>query len=92
MAMAMAIEIKRGQTHIKSKAMVSWATDEPLKLKEIAVQLPQAGEVLVRIVAIVFVTLTHSHYQMTTLKVTSLQFLVTKVCGIVEMIGEGVTS
>ena len=47
----MTIEIKPGQTHIKSKAMVAWAAGEPLKMEEVDVQLPKAGEVLVRIVA-----------------------------------------
>ncbi len=47
----MALEIKPGQTHIKSKAMVAWAAGEPLKMEEVDVQLPKAGEVLVRIVA-----------------------------------------
>lgn len=47
----MSLEIKPGQTHIKSKAMVAWAAGEPLKMEEVDVQLPKAGEVLVRIVA-----------------------------------------
>lgn len=47
----MTLEIKPGQTHIKSKAMVAWAAGEPLKMEEVDVQLPKAGEVLVRIVA-----------------------------------------
>ncbi|MCW8348592.1 S-(hydroxymethyl)glutathione dehydrogenase, partial [Vibrio sp. ZSDZ65] len=44
----MALEIKPGQTSIKSKAMVAWAAGEPLKMEEVDVQLPKAGEVLVR--------------------------------------------
>lgn len=36
---------------IKSKAAVAWAANEPLKIEEIDVMLPKAGEVLVKIVA-----------------------------------------
>lgn len=75
----MSLEIKPGQTHIKSKAMVAWAAGEPLKMEEVDVQLPKAGEVLVRIVATGV-----CHTDAFTLsgddqKVSSLQSLVTKV-------------
>ena len=36
---------------IKSKAAVAWGPGQPLKIEEVDVMLPKAGEVLVRIVA-----------------------------------------
>ena len=88
----MTIEIKPGQTHIKSKAMVAWAAGEPLKMEEVDVQLPKAGEVLVRIVATGV-----CHTDAFTLSGDDPEGIFPSILGhegggIVEMIGEGVTS
>ena len=39
----MSLEIKPGQTHIKSKAMVAWAAGEPLKMEEVDVSNTYKG-------------------------------------------------
>ncbi|MGB1321967.1 MAG: alcohol dehydrogenase catalytic domain-containing protein, partial [Vibrio gallaecicus] len=88
----MALEIKPGQTSIKSKAMVAWAAGEALKMEEVDVQLPKAGEVLVRIVATGV-----CHTDAFTLSGDDPEGIFPSILGhegggIVEMIGEGVTS
>ncbi|ELB1137476.1 S-(hydroxymethyl)glutathione dehydrogenase/class III alcohol dehydrogenase [Vibrio parahaemolyticus] len=88
----MTLEIKPGQTHIKSKAMVAWAAGEPLKMEEVDVQLPKAGEVLVRIVATGV-----CHTDAFTLSGDDPEGIFPSILGhegggIVEMVGEGVTS
>ncbi len=88
----MALEINPGQTHIKSKAMVAWAAGEPLKMEEVDVQLPKAGEVLVRIVATGV-----CHTDAFTLSGDDPEGIFPSILGhegggIVEMVGEGVTS
>ncbi|KPM88825.1 S-(hydroxymethyl)glutathione dehydrogenase [Vibrio alginolyticus] len=88
----MSLEIKPGQTHIKSKAMVAWAAGEPLKMEEVDVQLPKAGEVLVRIVATGV-----CHTDAFTLSGDDPEGIFPSILGhegggIVEMVGEGVTS
>ncbi|WP_063652207.1 S-(hydroxymethyl)glutathione dehydrogenase/class III alcohol dehydrogenase [Aliivibrio fischeri] len=86
----MALDIKPGQTHIKSKAMVAWAAGEPLKMEEVDVQLPKAGEVLVRIVATGV-----CHTDLFTLSGDDPEGIFPSILGhegggIVEMVGEGV--
>ena len=88
----MALELKPGQTHIKSKAMVAWAAGEPLKMEEVDVQLPKKGEVLIRIVATGV-----CHTDAFTLSGDDPEGIFPSILGhegggIVEMVGEGVTS
>jgi S-(hydroxymethyl)glutathione dehydrogenase/alcohol dehydrogenase len=88
----MALEIKPGQTSIKSKAAVAWAAGEPLKMEEVDVQLPKKGEVLVRIVATGV-----CHTDAFTLSGDDPEGIFPAILGhegggIVEMVGEGVTS
>ncbi|WP_299141202.1 S-(hydroxymethyl)glutathione dehydrogenase/class III alcohol dehydrogenase [uncultured Vibrio sp.] len=88
----MTIEIKPGQTHIQSKAMVAWKAGEPLKCETVDVELPKAGEVLVRIVATGV-----CHTDAFTLSGDDPEGIFPSILGhegggIVEMIGEGVTS
>ncbi|MDA9557321.1 S-(hydroxymethyl)glutathione dehydrogenase/class III alcohol dehydrogenase [Vibrio sp.] len=88
----MALELKPGQTSIKSKAAVAWAAGQPLKMEEVDVQLPKAGEVLVRIVATGV-----CHTDAFTLSGDDPEGIFPAILGhegggIVEMIGEGVTS
>ncbi len=88
----MALDIKPGQTSIKSKAAVAWAAGEPLKMEEVDVQLPKRGEVLVRIVATGV-----CHTDAFTLSGDDPEGVFPAILGhegggIVEMIGEGVTS
>lgn len=88
----MALELKPGQTSIKSKAAVAWAAGEPLKMEEVDVQLPKAGEVLVRIVATGV-----CHTDAFTLSGDDPEGVFPAILGhegggIVEMVGEGVTS
>ena len=88
----MTIEIKSGQTHIQSKAMVAWKAGEPLKRETVDVELPKAGEVLVRIVATGV-----CHTDAFTLSGDDPEGIFPSILGhegggIVEMIGEGVTS
>ena len=88
----MALEIKPGQTSIKSKAAVAWAAGEPLKMEEVDVQLPKKGEVLVRIIATGV-----CHTDAFTLSGDDPEGIFPSILGlegggIVEMVGEGVTS
>lgn len=88
----MTIEIKPGQTHIQSKAMVAWKAGEPLKRETVDVELPKAGEVLVRIVATGV-----CHTDAFTLSGDDPEGIFPSILGhegggIVEMVGEGVTS
>ncbi|WP_420933707.1 S-(hydroxymethyl)glutathione dehydrogenase/class III alcohol dehydrogenase [Alteromonas sp. A081] len=81
-----------GQTHIKSKAAVAWGPGEPLKMEEIDVELPKKGEVLVRIKATGV-----CHTDAFTLSGEDPEGVFPSVLGhegggIVEMVGEGVTS
>jgi S-(hydroxymethyl)glutathione dehydrogenase/alcohol dehydrogenase len=84
--------LKVGQTHIKSKAAVAWGPGEPLKMEEIDVELPKKGEVLVRIKATGV-----CHTDAFTLSGEDPEGVFPSVLGhegggIVEMVGEGVTS
>ena len=88
----MTLALKDGQTHIKSKAAVAWAAGEPLKMEEIDVEFPKKGEVLVRIVASGV-----CHTDAFTLSGDDPEGVFPSVLGhegggIVEMVGEGVTS
>ncbi|MEC7133813.1 MAG: S-(hydroxymethyl)glutathione dehydrogenase/class III alcohol dehydrogenase, partial [Pseudomonadota bacterium] len=81
-----------GQTHIKSKAAVAWGPGEPLKMEEVDVELPKKGEVLVRIVATGV-----CHTDAFTLSGDDPEGVFPSILGhegggIVEMVGEGVTS
>jgi len=84
--------LQEGQTHIKSKAAVAWAAGEPLKMEEVDVELPKKGEVLVRIVATGV-----CHTVAFTLSGDDPAGVFPSILGhegggIVEMVGEGVTS
>lgn len=88
----MPLNLKEGQTSIKSKAAVAWAAGEPLKTEEVDVELPKAGEVLVRIVATGV-----CHTDAFTLSGEDPEGIFPSILGhegggIVEMVGEGVTS
>lgn len=88
----MPLTIAAGQNTIKSKAAVAWAAKEPLKIEEIDVELPKAGEVLVRIVATGV-----CHTDAFTLSGDDPEGVFPAILGhegggIVEMVGEGVTS
>jgi len=88
----MPLNIQPGQEFIKSKAAVAWAAGEPLKMEEVDVQLPKKGEVLVRIVASGV-----CHTDAFTLSGDDPEGIFPSILGhegggIVEMIGEGVTS
>lgn len=80
------------QAPIKSRAAVAWGPGEPLKIEEIDVQPPQAGEVLVRILATGV-----CHTDAFTLSGDDPEGIFPAVLGhegggIVEQVGEGVTS
>ncbi len=84
--------LQEGQTHIKSKAAVAWDSGEPLKMEEVDVELPKKGEVLVRIVATGV-----CHTDAFTLSGEDPEGVFPSILGhegggIVEMVGEGVTS
>lgn len=84
--------LKEGQTHIKSKAAVAWGPGEPLKMEDVDVELPKKGEVLVRIVATGV-----CHTDAFTLSGDDPEGVFPSILGhegggIVEMVGEGVTS
>ena len=84
--------LQEGQTHIKSKAAVAWGPGEPLKMEEVDVELPKKGEVLVRIVATGL-----CHTDAFTLSGEDPEGVFPSILGhegggIVEMVGEGVTS
>ncbi|ODP97359.1 S-(hydroxymethyl)glutathione dehydrogenase/class III alcohol dehydrogenase [Salinivibrio sp. SS3] len=88
----MALSIQPGQTHIKSKAAVAWGPGQPLKMEEVDVELPKPGEVLVRIVATGV-----CHTDAFTLSGDDPEGVFPSILGhegggIVEMVGEGVTS
>ena len=88
----MSLNLKPNQTSIKSKAAVAWAAGEPLKTEEVDVELPKAGEVLVRIVATGV-----CHTDAFTLSGEDPEGIFPSILGhegggIVEMVGEGVTS
>ncbi len=77
---------------IKSKAAIAWSAGEPLSVEEIDVMLPRAGEVLVRIIATGV-----CHTDAFTLSGDDPEGIFPAVLGhegggIVEMVGEGVTS
>ena len=84
--------LQEGQTHIKAKAAVAWGPGEPLKMEEVDVELPKKGEVLVRIVATGV-----CHTDAFTLSGEDPEGVFPSILGhegggIVEMVGEGVTS
>ena len=88
----MALNLKPNQTSIKSKAAVAWAAGEPLTMEEVDVELPKTGEVLVRIVASGV-----CHTDAFTLSGEDPEGVFPSILGhegggIVEMVGEGVTS
>ncbi len=77
---------------IKSRAAVAWGPNQPLKMEEVDVMLPKAGEVLVRIVATGV-----CHTDAFTLSGDDPEGVFPAILGhegggIVEMVGEGVTS
>ena len=77
---------------IKSKAAVAWAAGEPLKIEEVDVMLPKAGEVLVKILATGV-----CHTDAFTLSGDDPEGIFPAILGhegggIVEQVGEGVTS
>ncbi len=88
----MALELKPGQEFIKSKAAVAWKAGAPLTMEEVDVQLPKKGEVLVRIVATGV-----CHTDAFTLSGDDPEGIFPAILGhegggIVEMVGDGVTS
>lgn len=88
----MSLTLNEGQTHIKSKAAVAWGPGEALKMEELDVELPKKGEVLIRIVATGV-----CHTDAFTLSGDDPEGVFPSVLGhegggIVEMVGEGVTS
>lgn len=77
---------------IKSRAAVAWAPNQPLSIEEVDVMLPKAGEVLVKIVATGV-----CHTDAYTLDGHDSEGVFPCILGhegggIVEMVGEGVTS
>jgi S-(hydroxymethyl)glutathione dehydrogenase/alcohol dehydrogenase len=77
---------------IKSRAAVAWGPNQPLKMEEVDVMLPRKGEVLVRIVATGV-----CHTDAFTLSGDDPEGIFPSILGhegggIVEMVGEGVTS
>lgn len=77
---------------IKSKAAIAWGPGQPLSVEEVDVMLPRAGEVLVRIVATGV-----CHTDAFTLSGDDPEGVFPAILGhegggIVEMVGEGVTS
>lgn len=77
---------------IKTRAAVAWAAGEPLKIEEVDLMPPQKGEVLVRIVATGV-----CHTDAYTLSGTDPEGVFPAILGhegggIVEAVGEGVTS
>ena len=86
------MQLQPGQTSIKCKAAVAWGPCEPLKIEEVDLQLPKNGEVLVRIVATGV-----CHTDAFTLSGDDPEGVFPSILGhegggIVEMVGEGVTS
>ena len=81
-----------GEPSMKSRAAIAWEAGQPLELAEIDVEGPKAGEVLVRIVAT-----SVCHTDAYTLSGADPEGLFPSVlghegAGIVEEVGEGVTS
>ena len=77
---------------IKSKAAIAWGPNQPLSIEEVDVMLPKAGEVLVRIVATGV-----CHTDAFTLSGEDPEGIFPAILGhegggVVEQIGEGVTS
>ncbi|MDF1693147.1 MAG: S-(hydroxymethyl)glutathione dehydrogenase/class III alcohol dehydrogenase [Zhongshania sp.] len=77
---------------IKSKAAVAWGPGQPLKIEEVDVMLPKAGEVLIKIVATGV-----CHTDAFTLSGDDPEGIFPAILGhegggIVEQVGEGVTS
>lgn len=77
---------------IKSRAAVAWGPNEPLKIEEVDVMLPKKGEVLIKIIATGV-----CHTDAFTLSGEDPEGIFPTILGhegggIVEMIGEGVTS
>ncbi|KXI22271.1 S-(hydroxymethyl)glutathione dehydrogenase/class III alcohol dehydrogenase [Photobacterium sanguinicancri] len=77
---------------IKSKAAIAWGPNQPLSIEEVDVMLPRAGEVLVRIIATGV-----CHTDAFTMSGDDPEGIFPAILGhegggIVEMIGEGVTS
>ncbi|MCG7498620.1 S-(hydroxymethyl)glutathione dehydrogenase/class III alcohol dehydrogenase [Vibrio sp. Of7-15] len=77
---------------IKSKAAIAWGPNQPLSVEEVDVMLPRAGEVLVRIVATGV-----CHTDAFTLSGDDPEGIFPSILGhegggIVEQVGEGVTS
>lgn len=77
---------------IKSRAAVAWGPNEPLKIEEVDVMHPKAGEVLIKIVASGV-----CHTDAFTLSGEDPEGIFPSILGhegggIVEMVGEGVTS
>ncbi|WP_229333662.1 S-(hydroxymethyl)glutathione dehydrogenase/class III alcohol dehydrogenase [Glaciecola sp. MH2013] len=77
---------------IKSKAAVAWGPNKPLTIEEVDVQLPQQGEVLIRVVASGV-----CHTDAFTLSGEDPEGIFPAILGhegggIVEQVGEGVTS
>lgn len=77
---------------IKSKAAIAWAPNEPLKIEEVDVMPPKAGEVLVRIIASGV-----CHTDAYTLSGADSEGVFPCILGhegggVVEQVGEGVTS
>lgn len=88
----MTLTLSPNQTSITSKAAVAWAAGEPLRMENVDVELPKAGEVLVRIVATGV-----CHTDAFTLSGDDPEGIFPSILGhegggIVEMVGEGVTS
>ncbi|NTS78105.1 S-(hydroxymethyl)glutathione dehydrogenase/class III alcohol dehydrogenase [Catenovulum sp. SM1970] len=88
----MTIELTEGQTHISCKAAVAREAGKPLTVEDVRVELPKAGEVLVRIVASGV-----CHTDAFTLSGEDPEGIFPAILGhegggIVEMVGEGVTS
>lgn len=77
---------------IKSRAAIAWGPNQPLSIEEVDVMLPKAGEVLVKIIATGV-----CHTDAFTLSGEDPEGIFPSILGhegggIVEMIGEGVTS
>ncbi|CAH0532880.1 S-(hydroxymethyl)glutathione dehydrogenase [Vibrio stylophorae] len=77
---------------IKSRAAIAWGPNQPLSIEEVDVMLPKAGEVLVRIIATGV-----CHTDAFTLSGDDPEGIFPAILGhegggIVEMVGEGVTS
>jgi S-(hydroxymethyl)glutathione dehydrogenase/alcohol dehydrogenase len=84
--------IKLGQTSIQCKAAVAWEAGKPLKIETVDLELPKKGEVLVKIVATGV-----CHTDAFTLSGDDPEGVFPSILGhegggIVEMVGEGVTS